>query len=257
MKTYNLSCYLVYTFWYDLRRDHYLMLWILSGNRDHHRRALGQSSALKPSQIWNQIMQLRALSGGILNLQSYTATSLSNLFHCLTVPLVKEFFPTFNLNPFCSNLFQLCPLSLKNMCVHLSQWKIMEIEEEKHIEAPMLLTIALCRHYVNSLEGRPARIWPEWHQMSLQDYNGVWVDSGDTSSLKQGILQEVTQAAQGQDSSVHPCGDLLCGPPHLLAGVCWHPPGSKYGVTGAQPNHCHTYITDKSNCQLHQWALKS
>lgn len=29
------------------------------------------------------------------------------------------------------------------MCVHLSQWNIMEIEEEKHIGAPMLLTIAL------------------------------------------------------------------------------------------------------------------
>lgn len=95
-----LSC--IY-FWPDLRRDHYLMLWILTGNKDHLRRTIIPSSALKPSQIWNQIMQLRALSRGILNPQRYMAASLNNLFHCLTVPLVKEFFPIFSLNPSCSS----------------------------------------------------------------------------------------------------------------------------------------------------------
>lgn len=46
-------------FWCDLRRDHYLMLRILTGNTDHLRRTIVQPSALKPSQIWNQVMQLR------------------------------------------------------------------------------------------------------------------------------------------------------------------------------------------------------
>lgn len=67
--------------------------------------------------------------------------------------------------------------------------------------------------------------------------------------------------------SVHPCRDLHSGawrcnwPSHLLAGACWHPPGSKHMGTSA--HHCANQTTAMSMllinpaADFNQRALKS
>lgn len=133
----------------------------------------------------------------------------------------------------------------------------MEIEEEKHLGAPMLLTIVLVCPLIpkrEDLQGagpcdtkHPSRtiMLYEWTLVTLPVQ--IRVSSRKSHKLPKARTHE----------SISPSLWRSLWPPHLLAGVCWHPSGSRYGVTGAHLYYCHIYITDKSSCQLYQRALKS
>lgn len=231
-------------FWHDLRRDHYLMLWTLTGNEDHFRRTIVQSSAPKPSQIWNQIMQLRALSGGIWNLHRQR---WQPPWATYSTALPFSWWKSFSLrclNPYCSSLFQLCPLSLKNMRVHLSQWKTHGNWGGKSTGAPTLLMIALVGTVLapkkEDLQGAglsdtkcPSRtiMLYEWTLVTLPVQSRV--SSRKSHKLPKARTHEKTSPSLWRSAV---WGLESYWPPHLLAGVCWHPSGSKHRVTGA--HHC-------------------
>lgn len=131
----------------------------------------------------------------------------------------------------------------------------MEMEEEKHIGALMPLTIALVGTKLipkkEDLQGAglsdtkcPSRtiMVNEWTLVTLPIQSRV-------SSRKSHKLPK----ARAQEKISSPLWRPALWATSSPASI----PLAENIVTGAQPNHCHIYITDKCSCQLYQRALKS
>lgn len=129
-------------FSHDLRRDHYLMLQILSGNKDHLRRTIVQYSALRPMRY-----EIRPCNSGhyLVGLEISKVTWQPPWATCSTV-LLFSWWKDFSQIQFEPLLFQLVPaMPLCLLKTYVFIWvneNIMEIEEVKHLGPAMLLTIA-------------------------------------------------------------------------------------------------------------------